>query len=426
MAINPTAIWRVRPSGNNLNGGGYDPGISGAATDYSQQNSAQASGSAGTASGTTTFTDAVSASFTAAMVGNAIFIASGTGFTAGFYFVTAYTSASTVTLDRSPGTGTAAGWKLGGGWADFWTNTTANIVPGNTCYILGSGTPNPVSYTYDYLLNSAWVPVSGNDTAGRIFFLNDPATPGYKAPPDTTGGMPCIQIGSSGGISGATFNVMNGLWWVLASVVPQGTRVFQNDMAEIGSVHDQFGVDCNFLGFTSFIELGSEFFSSVSGSGGSYGVCALRGGSIMIGCNVHDTIGGGIEIVFDNSFVIQSCIIAKCGSYGIYYQANFGVISNNTIDGNAGDGIELHDGNASLSTVNIMNNIISNHVNGGTYGLTVDSGTTAENDLVKGLVDYNVFYNNSQDVNAISYGAHDTHGGSNPYVGQSTENYTLA
>ena len=48
MAINATAIWRVRPSGNNANGGGYDPGIAGAATDYSQQNAAQASGSAGT------------------------------------------------------------------------------------------------------------------------------------------------------------------------------------------------------------------------------------------------------------------------------------------------------------------------------------------------------------------------------------------
>ena len=58
--------------------------------------------------------------------------------------------------------------------------------------------------------------------------------------------------------------------------------------------------------------------------------------------------------------------------------------------------------------------------------MTCDAGTTAQNDRVKQFIDYNVFYNNTTDVNAISYGAHDTHGGSNPYVGQSAENYTLA
>ena len=40
--------------------------------------------------------------FTALMIGNAIQIASGTGFTAGWYFVTGFTSATTVTLDRQP------------------------------------------------------------------------------------------------------------------------------------------------------------------------------------------------------------------------------------------------------------------------------------------------------------------------------------
>ena len=138
----------------NTNGGGYDPGISGAATDYSQQNSAQASGTHGTTTGTTTFTDATALAFTSAMVGNAIYI-TGTGQTTGWYFVTAYSSSSVVTLDRSPGTGTLATWHLGGGWADF-TNlvSTGPLVAGNTVYALGSGTPNPASYTYDYTVAS--------------------------------------------------------------------------------------------------------------------------------------------------------------------------------------------------------------------------------------------------------------------------------
>ncbi len=122
MAINASAVWRVRPGGSNVNGGGYDAAISGAGTDYSQQDAAQVSGTAGTAAGTTTFTDATANNFTSAMIGNAIWIASGAGFTAGAYFVTGFTSSSIVTLDRSPGTGSAAVWKLGGAWADFWTN----------------------------------------------------------------------------------------------------------------------------------------------------------------------------------------------------------------------------------------------------------------------------------------------------------------
>lgn len=78
MTVNSTAVWRVRPSGSNTNGGGYDAGISGAATDYSQQNAAQASGTHGVTTGSTTFTDATANAFTSAMIGNALYI-TGTG-----------------------------------------------------------------------------------------------------------------------------------------------------------------------------------------------------------------------------------------------------------------------------------------------------------------------------------------------------------
>src|SRR5271170_4168055 len=182
MAVNATAIWRVRPSGSNTNGGGYDPGISGAATDYSQQNTAQATGTLGTASGTATFTDAGGA-FTSAMVGNALWIASGAGFTVGAYFIVTFNSSTSVVLDRSPGTGTVAHWALGGGWADFWTNgaSTGPAVGGNFIYILGSGIPNPTSYVIDYTAPS-FIPQSAG--TGIVTFANDPSTPGYKAAPD--------------------------------------------------------------------------------------------------------------------------------------------------------------------------------------------------------------------------------------------------
>ena len=291
MTVNATAVWRVRPSGSNTNGGGFDAAITSAGTDYSQQNAAQANGTHGTAAGTSTFTDLTAANFTSAMIGNAMYL-TGTGFTTGWYFVTAVSSTTVCTLDRSPGTGTATGtWHLGGGWADFWTNTASSaavIVPGNTVYILGNGIPNPASYTYDY---SAVVfdPVSGNATAGYITFANDPQTPGYKAPPDTTGGMPCIQ-GWSGGtllftMTNPAYLKLAGLWFVSQAAAYEGAYGLINATfwATFGCVLDQYGYDGGLANSgNNFLVQGSEVFSSVvpGGSGTQY---VIGGGGAVTG-----------------------------------------------------------------------------------------------------------------------------------------------
>lgn len=525
MTINATAVWRSRPSGNNLNGGGCDCSISPAATgthgsfagttftdataaaftsgmagsalniqgvgqylitafinasnvtlgsggppplsggatwlvsagqDYSQQNAAQASGSAGTATGTTTFIDATANAFTAAMPGNCIQIASGTGFTPGFYFVVSWSSASTVVLDRSPGTGTAAVWKLGGGWADFWTNTTSSgpLVPGNRVYILGSGTPNPSSYTYDYA-PTVFNPAPGDATNGNVIFENDPATPGYKRWPDTTGGMPVIQLPAldESVFAGEDYISLFGLYGVgqhdngsLLSGSNNGVGLqFE------GCVLDQFGFDA-----TLYLQSNAqsqcaieacEVFSSVApGSTGANGAVTIFGNfsSVQItinGCNFHDTVGLGIILSSGTNEsgqtiygTITGTIVAKCRSTGIYIYSGAGgsgngglaafSILNTTIDGNLGHGIEWD--NASPQGVSVKNLIISNHTQSGAYGQKFDAGTSLQNDTVTPLMDYNVYYNNATDLLNKSYGPHDTHGGSNPYVGQPTENYTLA
>jgi hypothetical protein len=425
MAVLATAIWRVRPSGNNVNGGGYDPGIAGAATDYSQQNSAQASGSNGTATGTTTFVDATANAFTSAMIGNAIWIASGAGFTVGAYFVTAFTSASTVTLDRSPGTGTVAVWKLGGGWADFWTNTVAsstNVVPGNTIFILGSGTPNPSSYTFDYTLTTANFLVIGSSSAS-IVWANDPGTPGYVAPPSTVGGMPVIRVSGTGAFKVGNFcySTFQGLWFV-ANSATLDTGVLLNLGASViyGCVFDQNGFDTAVVGVSgNDILIGCEVFSSVAPISTSTrpAVGDFEGFAswYVDKCNIHDTVGPGISM--GAQCTLTNSIIAKCHSDGIAVIDNSYTvfIMNNTIDGNTGNGITCN----KAPSVAIMSNIISNHTGGGKAGIAVSTAIT-------GIVDFNIYYNNTTDISGSSYGPHDTHGGSNPYVGQSTENYTLA
>jgi hypothetical protein len=438
MAINATAVWRVRPSGSNTNGGGYDAGISGAATDYSQQNSAQASGTHGVTTGTTTFTDATAAAFTAAMIGNAIYI-SGSGQTTGFYFVTAFTSSSVVTLDRSPGTGVSATWALGGGWADFWTNVgysggpSTPVVPGNTIYILGSGTPNPSSYSYDYPalpINGA-INISGNTTAGCVTFANDPSTPGYKAPPDTTGGMPLCRTSATSFPTlfngGNSFIRWQGIW--LVSALAGNNALLYNCVVVVvfGCVFDQVSYGGSVTGTCQAVaHIGSEYFSSTGGSPNAGTLLEVNFGGAVLGCNIHDCLTGTISVT--NEGVVSNNIIAKNQGDGISLHSSaqqLATIMNNTIDGNSGNGINIID-QASCSNSVILNNIISNHTGGGQYGLTIGAGTATQNAAIAPLIDYNVYYNNTSNYNAISAGPHDTALGVTPYVASSTENYTLA
>src|ERR1019366_10060543 len=101
----------------DTNGGAFDPSVVSPGTDYSQQNSAQYSGTDGTAASTAAFTSA-SHSFVSADVGNLVNIASGSGFTAGFYTIVSVAT-GIATLDRSPGAGTGAHYAGGGGLGSF-------------------------------------------------------------------------------------------------------------------------------------------------------------------------------------------------------------------------------------------------------------------------------------------------------------------
>lgn len=430
MAVAASAIWRVRPSGSNANGGGYDSASYPGGTDYSQQNAAQASGTHGTASGTTAFSDTVASAFTAAMVGNALYL-TGAGLTTGWYFVTAYTSATAVTLDRSPGTGTVGTWTLGGGWADFWTNPTngaAPVVPGNTLYILGTTIPNKASYHYDYDASGGYQGFPSGNWTGFIRYLADPASTSYGA-----GGYPTVKTLGLLWYTG-DFSYIAGLWFV-GSSGSYGSYglVAVNNFEIIGCVLDQYGYDICLCGTTKgvgFNIIGNEVFSSVSGAAGSQyairGSLNYSGQGFICGNNIHDTIGNGIYASDSGSTTVDSNIIAKVAGDALYVSSpTYGtmVIKNNTIDAPKGHGIVLTQGG--LETAACYNNIISNVTQSGKYAMTVTAGTSAANKLLRGFTDYNTFYNNTTNYNAISAGAHDTALSTDPYVSSATEDYTL-
>jgi len=90
--------------------------------------------------------------------------------------------------------------------------------------------------------------------------------------------------------------------------------------------------------------------------------------------------------------------------------------------GNIGDGIRLTAARDIANTL-ILNNIL---VNNGGYGLNAAVGTTASNDRLKVVMDYNAFYNNTSGArNAISAGAHDVALTADPFTNAAGADFTL-
>jgi hypothetical protein len=122
-----------------------------------------------------------------------------------------------------------------------------------------------------------------------------------------------------------------------------------------------------------------------------------------------------------------NCIIAKNGGDGVYTAGNYwgNLIANNTIDGNAGHGINITDV-STLPVTTIMGNLITNHTGVGKAGLAVTTPSTlVQIDRTKAVMEYNSFYNNTTTYLGVSPNLHDVVLSSDPYVGQSTQNYKL-
>jgi hypothetical protein len=198
-----------------------------------------------------------------------------------------------------------------------------------------------------------------------------------------------------------------------------------------GCVLDQFSFDVGLAlssttGFFGTFVFGSEVFSSAAGSTGSQAAAFAQAQDLSVdSCNFHDCIGHGVSTGSGSPAVtIIGSIIAKCQSNGVNY-GSIGtlVLKNNTIDGNLGHGLIVTNANENNNNNNVANNIFSNHTQAGKFGIDIQVNAGA---ATTGFFDYNVFYNNTSNYNNLTAGVHDTALGVTPYVGQPTENYTLA
>ena len=418
MAIGASTVWRLRAGGNDANGAGFDSTVSGAGTDYSQQDAAQTSGSLGTSTASTTFTDS-GGTFTSAMVGNLLRIASGTGATVGYYVITAYVSATQITLDRVSGTYTAGVWKIGGAAASFAADLFLNgnavgnkCVAGNTIYIRGAGTDTPTST--DVTCAARTTLPSGTSSAPiKIIGEN---------------GRPYINSTADSAFFVCVFLHCYGLYVKVAHASPLGVAhsptncKFENCTLKLngkgapvwsGSPGGSALINC---------EVDGECTSAVAGNG----IGNVTGnGSMIVGNYIHDCGGIGLEITSNGWTIIQWNIFKKCWGVGIQFAGGsaFNTISHNTIDNGQSDGIVLTS-QAAVSFVIIYSNIISNHSQASKTGLKVTSGTAATSDRIASLINYNCVYNCTTAYSGISAGANDV--SADPqYTNQSTGDFSL-
>lgn len=165
MAILVTAVWEGRTTGSTLNGGGYDPGIAGAGTDYSQQDSPQLTVTDGAVTAGTAALTSATGGFTSAMIGNALYES---GDPKQRYFITAVGSSNACTLDRNVTTGgTGLTVRVGGAISDI-----TKLIDSGTgaCYPV-AGNDVFVKYhasnTYD--VGAAMSVSRGAEVGGRFF-----------------------------------------------------------------------------------------------------------------------------------------------------------------------------------------------------------------------------------------------------------------
>lgn len=123
MAIAATAVWEVRTTGNDANGGFYDSG----GTDYSQQDAAQLTLADVVTNGTTSVTSATGG-FTAAMIGNGINVAGA------IRQISAFTSTNTITVDALISAASGQAGRVGGALATPAV-ATGFMTGGNTAFI---------------------------------------------------------------------------------------------------------------------------------------------------------------------------------------------------------------------------------------------------------------------------------------------------
>jgi len=443
MTIAATTTWYVRKSGAEINGGGFDPSIAGAGTNYADQDAPQLSITDLVSTASTTVTSA-NGGFTAAMIGNVLRLASATGSpvadSAGsrYLVITGVTDTNTATVDKTSGTYTAGVAKVGGAHATLVNMSSVNggagapvltspLVPGNTVYVrsAGSAADPSIGGTPDYTHTGGyWSFPAGTQGAGMITFMGLGAAEAVPTGTNMPAYRPLIKHdGMLFYLSTASkyWRILNFKSFCQASPTWHafGFAAGGGQCECAWNIMDTNGQACS--GFTGLdYSLVHHNWVKNTGTATSSGTDAAFGSDSTlagVGTHIFDNLitncrGPGIALSSTSAvYTINGNVIAVPAQEGIKVDGVSGTdhrIFNNTIYGPVGSGITITP-NALRSAV--YNNTVSEITTAGKFGIAVTSGSAAVSNLLKSFFDYNNVYVGGGAGSAydkISAGSHDT------------------
>jgi len=377
MAILATAVWEFDPGASNNNGGGYDAGISGAGADYSQQTTAQlALTDLAMTTGGATLTSATGG-FTSAMIGNCIQITAGTNFTAGFYFITAYTDTNTVTIDRDATTGSngsAGTGNVGGSLAAFTDAILEIFTAGNKLWVRNNGT----------MTITATIDISNAGTATAPFVVEGYNSTRGDAP--TLANRPTIAAGAN--------RVKFGAFWILKHFIFTTTEGIGLSADFSNSYNYFYNIkSTNSSGSGNrdafYIAKGHAFLcEGISTLGRAFFISAFP--SSVSWCYAHDSASGFECDATSDTVSFTGCIADTCTTGFVLGRVSTVL---NSIAYNNTTGMSIDPGGE--GNVFITNSILSDNTTG--------ISAVADQDNSTGF--HNLYYNNTSDVSNFTKGA---------------------
>lgn len=410
MALGPRLTWEVRSTGNANNGGGFDPSVAGAGTDFSQQDSPavtidNATITTSITANVITFTAGYTP--TSADVGNVVHMLTGTNVTAGPYLITTvggstWTVTGAVNLPTS-GTTTNATGRMGGALSKLPDLPT--FPDGNTIWVRGS------------FSTASQITLAGSITDGRFTtYLGYTTTRGDN-------GLATIT---------ATAN--------LAPVVVAGNQlIFRNFKIDGANTADRgitFGIDCyvdnlfvtrcNLSGGQAQNE-GTRVRRSLftfNGAGAAAGAGLDVGtGCIASECEAHDNKQGFSSSNGTGDF--RFCLSHGNTGSGFYQAGDDGMrLLNCVSDLNGVDGLQINDSGGG-TTIEVTNCIFSNNTGRGIRSVATDYSAAASAQMAV-FFQNNAFYNNTAgNYGQVPQGASDILLTASPYTNAAGGDYSL-
>jgi hypothetical protein len=403
MAISGNSVFEVRTGGSDINGGGFVTGASG--TDYSQQNAKNTAGSNisttdAVAVGTGVITSATAA-FTAAIVGNVIYLQGGTGaLAAGWYQVITFTSATSITVDRNVAAGTGITMNIGGALLSPG-QANAIAITGNVVFIQNSGADGNSVYS----ITSVSSAVSGGIIGGAQLVVYQGYTSSRTL--GNTDARPQLQL-----------NVASATMFNSSSAIIQNLFCNGNSQTSARVVAAlTFFIGCLFENFNTVSTAGSgaQFYrcsataNSATVFAGTLAVaCEAYANtatafttSICVNCIASGNTGGSTDGFVSAGGIYMNCIAISNGRDGFRSTSNAQAIFINChAEANGGYGFDMTTACKALINCSYFNN-----TSGGVFANTSVMSNTGAISVTAGSVFTNAGGNNFSLNNIVNQGA---------------------